>query len=346
MGNGKIERNIGLIGLGQIGNIFGAQLLEHGLGGNRKSYLNRLILYGPNGRKAKVDASASDLRTIGSKTNVEVETSLSNLGKESDVIIISIGNSDLERSVNRREELTGEYFPEIKEIMRGLGNTNATIVMVTNPISENCFYASQESLNPEMNIEGFTFLDFMRGITVISDYLGKKGFKKIQPQDIKFGLYGPHGEGLQITDIIIRKGGGNKTLEGLLKNKISDFPRLLQRLQRDIVEYGNKNRLHNESKTLYGSTIPALRRHVRSIIFGLNSAAAIKLPMSYFELSGAITPQDIFYSTCPLTRKSGRAEPTTKGLPESLYPWQKTNLKEAILDSISETTDKLETMVS
>ncbi len=245
-------KKIGIIGMGRIGEALLTQTLQEI---KKFQNLEGLFLYSKFNAPEKIIYAGDDMlinaqksdRTDGIITQlaplfpdipinnfVNRVQSISELSQECDTIVVTIGRKEGEG--RRREDLTGQYFKDIIEIMDGIGDRNPRILMVTNPVTPNCLIANLYSKNENPRIFGFTRLDYMRAKYILNGWLEFRDIK------LRTDLYivGPHGSGLIVTGVKIdgdKRGYDNHSLRKYFNGTPEHS---LEDLSKETAEYGEK----------------------------------------------------------------------------------------------------------
>src|SRR3989344_649422 len=239
-----IKKSIGIIGMGRIGEALLANLVDEyeDLG------LESIYVYYREHREsrqqdeARVKGVIDQVRTSSGKFPIYSTSNLDELGKNSEIVVVTIGRK--EGGGKRREDLTGQYFHDIKLIMDGLGNNNPTIFMATNPVTPNCLVAHLCSENENPRIIGFTRLDYLRAKHILWEWLNNESNRHIGPEDLDLSVLGPHGYGLIVTGIKIGHGQNDKLIysnEQLSSRFLfGSTENLLERLSKETSEYGER----------------------------------------------------------------------------------------------------------
>ena len=231
-------KKIGIIGMGRIGEALLTQILKQ-----IKDFpqLENLFIYSrPNTTdEDRVDGVITQLapsfHDITMANFVKHLQDLSDLSKECDTVVITLGKR--EGGGKQREDLTGQYFKDIINIMGGIGDNNPTIFMVTNPVTPNCLIAHLYSQNEHPKIFGFTRLDHLRAKYILNSWLQ---FQKKDFEETDLYVLGPHGKGLIVTGIKINGSNRIYTNHGLKDYLGTDFKHSLEELSQDTVDYGER----------------------------------------------------------------------------------------------------------
>lgn len=301
-------RSIGIIGMGKIGEALITQLVNL----HEDLKLNDIFIYSRPKETERVQGVITQVSTLDSTfyENIHRVEDLRELGKDSGVIVISIGRK--EGGNKTREDLTGQYFHDIKNIMEGIGDSKSTIFMATNPVTPNCLVADIYSQQQTPNVIGFTRMDYKRATHIVTKWLrGEEGIRNISDWHIDVDVFGPHGIGLLISNI--RIGKDIKRIKPIFTNEdlklfFDDPNKTIERLSKETADFG---------ENLYRATSPEgtpssfAYEITESLERILNSekertdTAAIDINLGEICRSGLSLPRGPVYASVPVVYYRG-----------------------------------------
>lgn len=235
------EGVVSIIGARGVGEVALSKLSEsayHGMGFNFK----KINFYYRTNKKKEKDRVRGFVDHAVTQSNPGLEIcanpDLSEIGETSDIIIIAIGNKKKEKNTPRKK-LGKEYFKPIKEIMDGIGKSDATILMITNPILPNCSVAYYHSFQNNPQVVGFMTLDPTRPIFILKKWLEEAKYSNLNNIQVNLSVIGAHGYNSIVTNIRI------SDEEPIYKNEdlwkiVRDKTKTLERLNQEGIEYGEK----------------------------------------------------------------------------------------------------------
>ena len=295
----ELKYNIGIIGVGGIGSALITSILNE----HDKLGVVGINVFGRSSKQDEVTRISAIIKQNESSHEdfpINYTEDLNELGEKSNVVVVTIGRN--ERKDNIREDLTGVYFKDIKDIMEGIGNNNPTIFMVTNPITPNCLVANLYSQTNKPNIVGFTRLDYIRGRRILRDWLRSEGHN-VDELRVDLDILGPHGYGLLPTRIKIKKVDIEE--EGKISYNNNDIglyfnrARTIESLSKAISDYGEEiqSYAHGETSAFFASEIV---RSLECMLKGNKDTLAINVNLKDICSSNLQFPKTPMYMSVPV----------------------------------------------
>lgn len=297
--------NVGIIGMGRIG----GSLLTGLVRKSEELGLKRINVYSrPNLEKEnnKVNGIIQQLKpTIDSKL-IYHTSQLSELGEESDIVVVTIGKREPPKI--KREDFTGTYFSDIKEIMEGLGDSKTAILMVTNPVTPNCLVAHLYSKQENPRIFGFTRHDYTRAIKILKDWFTQEftqeGFNPNEV-DIELDVLGPHGYDILVTNIRIKTRKDSKFGNPVFNNEglslyFEDKNKTIERLSSETVKYGEEVYKLTSPDGTPSAHSDQILITLERILRGGNETVAVDVNLKSLCKSGLRLPQRPTYMSFPV----------------------------------------------
>lgn len=295
------RKSIGIIGAGRIGEALTANLVKS----SDEMGLEKVLIYSREKEAERVRGIIRQVSPMNSNLNIDRVEDLHELGEKCDIVVVVIGKKE---GINKtREDLTGQYFHDIKEIMEGIGDSDCTVLMGTNPVTPNCLVANLYSQQRSPEIIGFTRLDYIRAKHILTGWLRREWKKDLLDTEVELDVLGPHGYGLLVTNIRIGSRGRRRHIyenEGL-SLFFEDCDRRIEKLSEETAHYG---------KDAYTSTAPEgtpsffaiqISETLSYILKGGKDTAAVKVNLSEICRSGLAMPTEPIYVSVPVTFDKG-----------------------------------------
>ena len=294
--------SIGLIGIGGIG----TALLTHLIQENGKLGIKNIFLHYREKNKERIQGIERQHAPSTQEKGIDLclTPSLNDIGKYSDIVVITVGDSEKEKKILRREDLIGHYFKDIADIMHGLGDNPFKLFMATNPITTNCAIADICSQQKDPLIVGFTRSDFERANYILSEWIKEDDIKDLTNEKIKSNVLGPHGYGLVVTNIKI----GYKNIYNNKQLRALGFKesRSLEKLSQETAEYGEMVKRHLREYSTPDFFANKIVESLKAILRDGKDTAAIKVNLSSIcesSLSSRIVGPT--YSSFPIKYERG-----------------------------------------
>lgn len=293
------NKRIGIIGMGRIGEALVTQLVES----HKRLGLDGVLAYSrpKNKEIERVQGVINQVSTMDSNFNIDRTGDFYELGQNSGVIIVVIGRR--EGGNKTREDLTGQYFRDIKEVMEGIKDSKATLLIATNPVTPNCLVARLYSQQEKPNIIGFTRLDYIRAKHILTGWLRKDFNSQLKDTYVEVDVLGPHGYGLLVTNI--RVGSPDKKRNHIYNNQslsifFDNFEGRIERLSEETAEYGEST--YRDTAPEGTPSVPAVQisESLYRILNGGKDTAAIDINLSEMCRSGLELPRGPTYASVPV----------------------------------------------
>jgi len=292
MTNQTSYKNIGIIGVGRIGESLLTNLVKE----NENLGLNELFVYSrPNKEKEKerVEGIIQQINTINDIIPINHTQELRELGNNSDIIVITIGEKE---GIISREGLTGRYFSDIKKIVEGIGYNPSLLLIATNPVTPNCLVADLYS-RKKINVLGFTRIDYLRAKRIFKGWLEEEGHKDLG--GVNLDILGPHGNGLLVTNIRIGKAQPIFNNEGM-SLYFDDKTKTIERLSLETVKYGETTFRRTAPDGTPSVFSDQILKTLENILKGGRETVSIDVNLSDICRSGLKFPRRPTYMSIPV----------------------------------------------
>ena len=299
------NNTVGIIGMGGIGESLLAQLA----GSYERLRLSGIYVYSRERDKERVSGVIRQLSPSHPQfsDNIHLVESFEELGKKSKVVVITIGKKEGKNKT--KEDLTGQYFRDIKEIMEGIGNNNQSILMATNPVTPNCLVADIYSQSIAPKIIGFTRMDYIRAVHILRNWL-KEEKHKSDDLGVDLDILGPHGYGLLATNIRI----GSDISRAMpirddngLRLFFEDESKTIKRLSKETADLGeilHRDTLPEGTPHIFAAEILTNLEYLLGIKSGKDTAA-INVDLNEMCESGLYMPAGPTYASVPVDYNNG-----------------------------------------
>tara|TARA_Y100000034_G_C6890115_1_gene409323 strand:+ start:1043 stop:2446 length:1404 start_codon:yes stop_codon:yes gene_type:complete len=295
---------VGFIGMGKIGESLITQVVER----NKGLGVEEAVVY--SGHKdddeGRVGGIIQQLAPMTGSFPIYSTNDLSEIGKNSEVIVVTIGKR--ESTKLKREDHIGRYFKDIKGIMEGLKDSEATILMATNPVTPNCLVA--DIYSEDQKIVGFTRLDYMRAKYLLKEWLKTEESwgDKVDKLPMELDILGPHGLGLLVTNIRIGGKGSNPVYTNKdLSLYFGDYEGKIEKLSRETAIYGELTNIKTSPERTPAFFALQIVESLGRMLNGGRDTAAVDVPLSEICRSGLKFPRSPTYTSYSIVYGDGGA---------------------------------------
>ena len=296
------NKRIGIIGMGRIGEALLTQLVEL----SETLGLDSISVYSRSKEGDRVRGVIKQVSPMDSNFHINPVEDFYELGQTSDVIVVVVGRK--EGGNKTREDLTGQYFRDIKEIMEGIKDSKATILIATNPVTPNCLVARLYSQQEKPNIIGFTRLDYIRAKHILTGWLREDFNSQFKDTDVEVDVLGPHGYGLLVTNL--RIGSPDKKRNHIYDNQglsifFDSFEGRIERLSEETAKYGESTFRDTAPEGTPSDPAIQISESLYYILNGGKDTAAIDINLSEMCRSGLELPRGPTYASVPVLYSQG-----------------------------------------